>query len=209
MHAPALQIIPPETLLLAYRSGIFPMADSREDPEVFWVEPRQRAILPLDAFHCSHSLAKELRRGRFEVSCNRAFAEVIEACAAPRPRHPESWISERIAASYRTLHQAGHAHSIECWAGGHLVGGLYGVAFDRVFCGESLFSLAPNASKVALAYLVQSCPASGITLIDCQMASAHLTSLGARAIARTHFQELLERWVHSEPLALQPAPAPA
>lgn len=191
MHAPSPQIIPPETLLLAYRSGIFPMADSREDTEVFWVEPRQRAILPLDGFHCSHSLAKELKRGRFEVTCNRAFAEVIAACAAPRARHPESWISERIAASYRALHQAGHAHSIECWAGGHLVGGLYGVAFDRVFCGESMFSLAPNASKVAIAWLVAVLRRAGVRLLDCQFMTEHLASLGAVEISQQHYVELL------------------
>lgn len=191
MHAPAPQIIPPDTLLLAYRSGIFPMADSREDAEVFWVEPRQRAILPLDGFHCSHSLAKELRRERFEVTCNRAFAEVIDACAAPRPRHPESWISERIAASYRALHLAGHAHSIECWAGGHLVGGLYGVAFDRVFCGESMFSLAPNASKIALAWLVAVLNRAGARLLDCQFMTEHLASMGAVEITQQRYVELL------------------
>ena len=191
MHAPAPQIIPPDTLLLAYRSGIFPMADSRTDTELFWVEPRQRAILPLDGFHCSHSLAKELRRGTFEVTCNRAFAEVIDACAAPRPRHPESWISERIAASYRALHLAGHAHSIECWAGGRLVGGLYGVAFDRVFCGESMFSLAPNASKVAIAWLVAVLRKAGVRLLDCQFMTEHLASLGAVEISQQRYIELL------------------
>jgi leucyl/phenylalanyl-tRNA--protein transferase len=191
MHAPAPQVIPPETLLLAYRSSIFPMADSRDDPEVFWVEPRQRAILPLDGFHCSHSLAKELKRGRFEVTCNRAFAEVIAACAAPRPGHPESWISERIAASYRALHMAGHAHSIECWAGGQLVGGLYGVAFDRVFCGESMFSLAPNASKVAIAWLVAVLRRAGAQLLDCQFMTEHLASLGAVEITQQRYVELL------------------
>jgi leucyl/phenylalanyl-tRNA--protein transferase len=191
MHAPALHPIPAETLLLAYRSGIFPMADSREDPEIFWVEPRQRAILPLDGFHCSHSLAKELRRGTFEVSCNRAFAEVIEACAAPRPRHPESWISERIKASYRALHLAGHAHSIECWSGGELVGGLYGVAFDRVFCGESMFSLATNASKVSLAFLVAVLARAGVRLLDCQFMTEHLASLGAVEISQQRYVELL------------------
>jgi leucyl/phenylalanyl-tRNA--protein transferase len=191
MHAPAQQIIPPETLLLAYRSGIFPMADSREDPEIFWVEPRLRAILPLDAFHCSHSLARDLRRECFEVTCNRAFAEVIEACAAPRPGHPESWISERIAASYRVLHQAGHAHSIECWAGDYLVGGLYGVAFERAFCGESMFSLAPNASKVALAWLVAVLKKAGAQLLDCQFMTEHLASLGAVEITQKRYLELL------------------
>ena len=191
MHAPAPQVIPPATLLLAYRSGIFPMADRRDDPEIFWVEPRLRAVLPLDGLHCSRSLARALRRESFEVSCNRAFAEVIEGCAAPRAGHPESWISERIAASYRVLHQAGHAHSIECWAGGHLVGGLYGVAFDRVFCGESMFSLAPNASKVALAWLVAALTIAGAQLLDCQFMTEHLASLGAVEITQARYLALL------------------
>src|SRR6478735_3114427 len=134
MHAP-VKIIPSELLLPAYRSGIFPMADSRDDEEIYWVEPRERAVIPLDGLHCSHSLAKAVRQDRFRVTCNADFAGVIEACAAPRPGHPESWISDRIAASYRALHLAGHAHSIECWRdgelGAELVGGLYGVGFDH------------------------------------------------------------------------------
>ncbi len=159
MHAPATPpIIDPDLLMLAYRSGIFPMSDHRDDPEIFWVEPRHRAILPLDGFHLSHSLARTLRRGRFAVTCNAAFDEVMEACAAPRRTEAEdggeSWISHRIAASYQRLHTLGHAHSIECWRDGALVGGLYGVGFDRVFCGESMFSRERDASKVALAWLV-------------------------------------------------------
>ena len=125
-------------LLLAYRSGIFPMADGREDPEIFYVEPRRRAILPLDGFRCSHSLAKVLRKDRYRVTCNIAFPEVIAACAEPRPDHPETWISRRIEASYLAMHRAAYAHSIEVWDGDELVGGLYGVGFDRVFCGESM-----------------------------------------------------------------------
>jgi len=196
VHHPASQIIPTETLLLAYRSGIFPMADSREDTEIFWVEPRRRAILPLDGFHCSRSLAKVLRQGRFEVTCDRAFAQVLEACAAPRPGHPESWISGRIAASYRALHRAGHAHSIECWQAGEngereLVGGLYGVGFDRVFCGESMFSRTRDASKVAIAWLVASLKRAGCTLLDCQFITGHLASLGAIEISQEEYLALL------------------
>ena len=114
MHAPALPIIPSDLLLLAYRNGIFPMSDGRDDPEVFWVEPKQRAILPLDGFVLSRSLAKAIRQERFTVTCNAAFDRVIAHCAEPRPDHPESWISARIMASYRALHAEGHAHSIEC-----------------------------------------------------------------------------------------------
>ncbi|HVR90753.1 MAG TPA: leucyl/phenylalanyl-tRNA--protein transferase [Novosphingobium sp.] len=197
MHAPAsLPVIDPEMLLLAYRSGIFPMADSRDDPEVFWVEPRHRAILPLDRFRCSRSLARTLRRGRLQVTCNAAFAQVLDACAAPRRESAETWISLRIAATYRALHDEGHAHSIECWqandAGEHeLVGGLYGVGFDRVFCGESMFSRVPDASKVALAWLVAGLRRGGVRLLDCQFMTEHLASLGAVEISQKRYLELL------------------
>lgn len=190
MHAPAIKVIPAETLLLAYRSGIFPMADRRDDPDVFWVEPKLRAILPLDGFRCSRSLAKVIRQERFTVTVNHAFAEVLEACAAPRPNHPESWISERIAASYRVLHLAGYAHSVECWQDGALVGGLYGVSFDRVFCGESMFSKTRDSSKVALAWLVALLRRAGAELLDCQFMTEHLESMGAVEITQ---QEYLRR----------------
>ena len=131
---------------------------SLDDPEVFWVEPKMRAILPLDGLHVSRSLAKKIRKDHFQVTCNAAFDRVIEECARPRIDHPDSWISARIMASYRALHEEGHAHSIECWRAGdetpELVGGLYGVQFGGVFCGESMFSRADDASKVALAWLV-------------------------------------------------------
>ena len=188
MHAPALKIIPSDLLLMAYRSGIFPMADSRDDEEIYWVEPRERAVIPLDHFRCSRSLAKAIRRARFRVTCNADFNAVIAACAAPRPGHPESWISDRIAASYRALHMAGHAHSIECWQDGdqgpELVGGLYGVGFDRAFCGESMFSHKPDASKVALAWLVALLRRAGYRLLDCQFMTDHLALLGAVPVTR-------------------------
>jgi leucyl/phenylalanyl-tRNA---protein transferase len=193
MHAPAQPTIPPEMLLLAYRSGIFPMADGREDPEIFYVEPRRRAILPLDGFRCSHSLAKLLRRERYRVTCNADFAGVIAACAEPRPDHPETWISRRIEASYRAMHMAGYAHSIEVWDGEELVGGLYGVGFDRVFCGESMFSHADNASKVALAWLVAAMKRSRMALLDCQFMTEHLASLGAVEIDQDEYCDRLAR----------------
>jgi len=201
MHAPASKLIPSETLLLAYRSGIFPMADSREDPEVFWVEPRLRAILPLEGFHCSHSLAKLLRQDRFTVTCNTAFDDVIAACAAPRAGRMESWISDRIAASYNALHMAGHAHSIECWltddsGARELVGGLYGVSFDRVFCGESMFSTVRDASKVALAWLTVLFRRAGGELLDCQFLTDHLASLGAQEITQQEYLGLLKHATH-------------
>ncbi|MBX9661883.1 leucyl/phenylalanyl-tRNA--protein transferase [Novosphingobium sp.] len=190
-------IIPPELLLQAYRAGIFPMSDSRDDPDVYWVEPRMRAILPLDGFHLSRSLARTLRRGRFRVTCNEAFDAVIDACAAPRIDAEDSWISLRIAESYRELHRHGHAHSIETWQEGPggtevLVGGLYGVGFDRVFCGESMFSRTSDASKVALAWLVAALRRAGAQLLDCQFTTPHLASLGAVEIPQARYLDLLQ-----------------
>lgn len=206
--------------MLAYRSGIFPMADSRTDHDVYWVEPKQRAILPVDGFRCSHSLARTLRRGRFTVTCNAAFAEVIAACAAPRQSEGgETWISERIAASYLALHATGNAHSIECWLaeGGsapQLVGGLYGVGFDRVFCGESMFSRRSDASKVALAWLVAALRLGGVRLVDCQFMTGHLGSLGAIEISQARYLQLLADAQHIPfadqwPGSAAPSAAPA
>lgn len=195
MHSPIRSPIPVDTLLLAYRSGIFPMADTRQDEEVFWVEPRDRAIIPLDGLHVSRSTAKILRADRFTVTVDRAFEQVIRACSEPRPGHPESWISERIIASYIGLHRANHAHSVECWTKEdgeqRLVGGLYGVSFDRVFCGESMFSLAPNASKVALCWLVAMLREAGFKLLDCQFMTDHLASMGAVEMPQAEYLELL------------------
>lgn len=198
MHAPTRSPIPVETLLLAYRSGIFPMADHRDDAEVFWVEPRERAIIPLDGLRLSKSLRKVLRADRFTVTVDRALEAVIRACAEPRPDHPETWISERIVQSYIALHRAGHAHSVECWAAGgddapELVGGLYGVSFDRVFCGESMFSRVPDASKVALAWLVAMLRTAGFALLDCQFMTDHLRSMGAVELAQADYRLLVER----------------
>ena len=206
MHAPAAPPpIDPQLLLLAYRSGIFPMADARDDPDIFWVEPRKRAILPLDGFHCSHSLAKVLRRETFVVTCNAAFSAVIEACADPRRDADQTWISTRIAQSYSALHGLGLAHSIECWLDDELVGGLYGVGFDGVFCGESMFSRRTDASKVALAWLVAAMRRGGAQLLDCQFMTSHLASLGAQEITQTRYLKLLraaQRPVAGDGLAL-------
>lgn len=192
MHSPfSPSVIDPDMLLLGYRSGIFPMADARDDPEIFWVEPRKRAILPLDGFHLSHSLAKTLRRGKFAVTCNVAFPRVLDACAAPRRDSRDTWISQRIAATYRLMHERGLAHSIECWQEDRLVGGLYGVGFDRVFCGESMFSRATDASKVALAWLVAALRSSGCELLDCQFMTDHLASLGAVEISQDEYRRRL------------------
>mgnify|MGYP001996523053 CR=1 FL=1 len=209
MHSPVPKLIPAEVLLLAYRSGVFPMADSREDDEVFWVEPRRRAILPLDGFHCSRSLAKVLKQDRFRVTVDADFGAVMDACAQPRP-DPEAggesgtWISHTIAASYLNLHRHGHAHSVECWQDGELVGGLYGVAFERVFCGESMFSRADNASKVALAWLVALLKRAGFVLLDCQFMTGHLASMGAVEISRDQYQQMLARACDKAPFSSLP-----
>jgi leucyl/phenylalanyl-tRNA--protein transferase len=198
MHGspPSSDVIPPELLLTAYRAGLFPMADHRDDPEIFWVEPRERAIVPLDGFRVSKSLRKTIRQDRFRVTCDGDFAATIAACAEPREAFAESWISHRIEASYLALHRAGHAHSFECWQRDddgiqRLVGGLYGVAFDRVFCGESMFSRVPDASKVALAWLVACMKSAGFRLLDCQFMTDHLASLGAKAIPQARYLQLV------------------
>lgn len=223
MHAPrSFELIEPELLMLAYRSGIFPMADCRDDPEIFWVEPRLRAILPLDQLHMSRSLARTLRRGHFTVTCNAAFSQVMDECAAPRPPCSDddeeagrSWISRRIQASYENLHYLGHAHSIECWqeasngGGRQLVGGLYGVGFDRVFCGESMFSRVPDASKVALAWLVAALRRGGSSLLDCQFITPHLASLGAVEMSQKRYLTLLRAAQSGRVTGLQRVPAGA
>lgn len=205
MHSPYPPPIPAEMLLLAYRSGIFPMADRRDDPEVFWVEPRERAIIPLEKFHLSRSLRKVVARDRFTVTIDQAFDAVINACAEPREDHPESWISDRIIASYRQLHTIGHAHSIECWDEQELVGGLYGVSFDRVFCGESMFSRRRDASKVALTWLVAMMRHAGYRLLDCQFMTDHLASMGAVEIPQTQYLEGLARAATQPGMALPDA----
>ncbi|MEL6528922.1 MAG: leucyl/phenylalanyl-tRNA--protein transferase [Pseudomonadota bacterium] len=218
MHSPVRAPIPVETLLLAYRSGIFPMADAREDTEVFWVEPRDRAIIPLEGLHISKSLRKAIRQDRFAVTLNRDFEHVIRACSEPRPGHEQSWISERIVASYLELHRSGHAHSVECWkrpdsdspdwvsdTTPELVGGLYGVSFDRVFCGESMFSLADNASKIALAWLVAMMRRADFKLLDCQFMTDHLATLGAVEMPQKAYLKLVREARGETRLSLQQA----
>ena len=177
----------PSLLLQGYAAGIFPMADSRGADEIFWVEPRRRAILPLDGFHCARSLARRLRSGRFSVTRDRAFDAVVRACAD----RSETWINATIEQATRHLHAAGHAHSIECWHGGELVGGLYGVKLGRAFFGESMFSRTADASKVALAWLVARMKVGHFTLLDCQFITDHLASLGATEVSRADYVALL------------------
>jgi leucyl/phenylalanyl-tRNA---protein transferase len=177
----------PRLLLRGYASGIFPMADSRDADEVFWVEPRNRAIIPLHRFRLTKSLARTVRKGTFTVTRDRAFAEVIRACAD----REETWINADIERATLGLHAAGHAHSIECWLDGDLVGGLYGVRLGRAFFGESMFSRRTDASKVALAWLVARLIAGRFLLLDCQFMTDHLASLGAVSVARDRYVALL------------------
>jgi len=174
-------------LLRGYAAGIFPMADSRDAGDIFWVEPRNRAIIPLDDFHLSRSLARRLRRGKFTVTRDRAFHEVLLACAD----REETWINQVIERATLGLHAVGHAHSIECWHDGRLVGGLYGVKLGRAFFGESMFSRMTDASKVALAWLVARLKVGHFTLLDCQFITPHLESLGAMTVSREHYVGML------------------
>jgi leucyl/phenylalanyl-tRNA--protein transferase len=174
-------------LLRGYAAGIFPMADSRHAGDIFWVEPRSRAIIPLDGFHQSHSLSKRVRSGRFSVTCDKAFHQVLLACAD----REETWINSAIERATIGLHSVGHAHSIECWHEGQLVGGLYGVKLGRAYFGESMFSRMADASKVALAWLVARLKVGHFTLLDCQFMTPHLASLGATTVSRDHYVGLL------------------
>ena len=177
----------PRLLLQGYATGIFPMADSREADELFWVEPRNRAIIPLDRFHVSRSLRRTIRAGKFAVTRDRDFAGVLRACAD----RDETWINAELERAMLALHGSGHAHSIEVWRNGELVGGLYGVKLGRAFFGESMFSRATDASKVALAWLVARLRAGNFTLLDCQFMTEHLASLGAVSVPRARYVALL------------------
>ena len=177
----------PRLLLQGYATGIFPMADSRDADELYWVEPRNRAIIPLDRFHVSRSLRRTLRSGRFTVTRDRDFAGVIAACAD----REETWINAELEHAMLALHGSGHAHSIEVWLEDALVGGLYGVKLGRAFFGESMFSRSADASKVALAWLVARLNAGNFTLLDCQFMTEHLASLGAVTVPRETYVALL------------------
>jgi len=191
-----------ERLLAAYRRGIFPWYSPGQP--VLWWSPDPRAVLFPEEFRCSRSLAKTLRNGGFERAIDRDFRGVIEACAAPRPHSVGTWITAEMMEAYIELHRRGYAHSIEAWRGQELVGGLYGVRLGGIFYGESMFSRERDASKVALSHLVDACRGAGIGLIDCQMTSAHLESLGSRRIPRSRFQALVRELVAAKPLPLAP-----
>ena len=182
-----MAVLDPDLLLRAYAIGVFPMADSRDARDVFWVEPKRRAIIPLDGFRMSRSLRRTIRSGDFTVTRDTAFNEVVARCA----ERQETWINSSIEEGFDKLHRLGHAHSIECWQGDALVGGLYGVKLGGAFFGESMFSSARDASKVALAWLVVRLIVGGYRLLDCQFMTEHLRSLGAIEITQEDYVSLL------------------
>jgi len=185
--------ITPHLLLRAYSIGLFPMAESAEDDQLYWVDPERRAVFPLDGFAVSRSLAKTVRSDRFDVAVDRDFDAVIDACAAPAFRRERTWINMEIRRLYGELFDLGFAHTVECRREGRLVGGLYGVALGSAFFGESMFHLERDASKVALAHLVARLRTAGFQLLDTQFITPHLASLGAIEISRDAYHRALEQ----------------
>src|SRR5579864_6077116 len=190
MHGSAA--LTPEVVLHAYAQGIFPMAERREDPELYWVSPEQRGIIPLESFHIPRRLARTVRGDRFRVTTDTVFADVLHACAEGVNGRPNTWINDEIIRLYTALHSAGRAHSIECWREEKLVGGLYGVSLGGAFFGESMFSRQRDASKVALVHLVARLKVGGFRLLDAQFLTSHLAQFGAVSVPRNDYLGLLE-----------------
>jgi leucyl/phenylalanyl-tRNA---protein transferase len=184
--------ITPQVLLKAYTAGIFPMAESADDPALYWIEPDERGVIPLDKFHISTSLRKTVRRKKFEVRVDTAFDQVIKACAEKTGTRDVTWINHRILKLYMQLHRMGCCHSVESWQNGQLVGGLYGVRIGAVFFGESMFSRATDASKVALVHLVARLNAGGFKLLDAQFQNSHLAQFGTYTIPKKQYRPILE-----------------
>ena len=193
-HRPVRRLVirlTPDILLQAYAAGIFPMAESADDPELFWVDPTRRGIIPLEAFHIPRRLKRVLRRGQFEVRADTAFAEVMRGCAEASETRPSTWINDQIIRLYGALFRRGSAHSVECWHQGELVGGLYGVSLGAAFFGESMFSRVTDASKVALVHLVARLRLGGYRLLDTQFVTPHLARFGAIEVPRAQYHRLL------------------
>jgi leucyl/phenylalanyl-tRNA--protein transferase len=191
--------ITPEVLLRAYACGIFPMAESADDPTLFWVEPEMRGVIPLDGFRISSRLARTVRSDDFTVTVDTAFKAVIAGCAAPAAGREDTWINKRIRELYGGLHTLGHCHSVEVWQDGDLAGGLYGVNLGRAFFGESMFHRVRDASKVALVHLVARLIAGGFELLDTQYVTEHLKSFGAVEILRRRYTSLLDKAIKGQP----------
>ncbi|MCJ9697058.1 leucyl/phenylalanyl-tRNA--protein transferase [Rhizobium sp. PRIMUS64] len=189
--------ITPDILLRAYSIGLFPMAESADDPEIFWVEPELRGVLPLDHFHVSKSLAKAVRKKPFEIRFDHAFDEVIAACAEETSGRPSTWINKTIRSLYSTLFDMGHAHTVEAWEGDELVGGLYGVSLGSAFFGESMFSRRTDASKICLVHLVDRLRERGFTLLDTQFTTEHLKTFGAIDVLKADYALMLSAAMES------------
>lgn len=181
----------PELLLRAYATGIFPMSESADDPEIFWVRPDVRGIIPLDTFHVPSSLAKTIRKGVFEIRFDTAFVDVMKGCAEEKDSRPSTWINDTIINSYSALFRQGHCHSVEAWHHDELVGGLYGVSLKAAFFGESMFSRMTDASKVCLVYLVEHLKSKGFVLLDTQFTTEHLKRFGAIDVSRKNYEKML------------------
>ncbi|QCI98020.1 leucyl/phenylalanyl-tRNA--protein transferase [Agrobacterium larrymoorei] len=189
-----------DMLLRAYSIGLFPMAESADDPELFWVEPELRGIIPLNDFHVSKSLTKTIRKTPFDIRFDTAFDAVMAGCAEEAPDRPSTWINETIRKLYVELHQIGHAHSVEAWEEDQLVGGLYGVSLGSAFFGESMFSRRTNASKICLVHLVERLRENGFTLLDTQFTTEHLKTFGAIDVPKAEYAKMLQRAVNSADL---------
>lgn len=189
-YAPGYRI-PPDLLLKAYASGVFPMAESAADPEVFWVRPETRGIIPLDGFHASRSLRKAVRQQKFDIRFDSDFDGVIQGCSESRAGRDSTWINQPIREAYGELFRRGHCHTVEAWREGALVGGLYGVSLGRAFFGESMFSRERDASKVCLVHLVERLIARGFVLLDTQFTTEHLKNFGAVDVPRASYERLL------------------
>jgi len=190
--------ITPEVLLKAYACGIFPMAESADDPALYWIEPELRGVIPLDTFHVPARLARTLRTTHYTVRVDRAFDAVIDGCAEPKAGRTRTWINSRIRKIYRALYAEGHCHTVEVYDGPELVGGLYGVSLGRAFFGESMFHHARDASKIALVHLVARLIAGGYLLLDTQFVTDHLKIFGAREVPKRQYYRLLEEALAGE-----------
>ena len=199
MSADTPEVITPDMLLTAYANGYFPMAMAKDDPELYWFNPDERGILPLDRFHIPRGLKRALKQHRFTLTADRDFAGVIAACGALQGARHDTWINATIEQLYTALFHRGHAHSIEVWEGKRLVGGLYGVSLGGAFFGESMFSRAPNASKIALVTLVELLNEAGYTLLDTQYVNEHLKQFGVEAISKTAYMTKLEKALSASP----------
>lgn len=196
-HAPGFRI-PPDLLLRAYATGVFPMAEDADDPEVFWVRPESRGVIPLHNFHIPKSLAKLIRKNRFELRRDTDFSGVIEGCAESKEGRLSTWINEPIREAYARLFTMGHVHTVEAWREGQLVGGLYGVSLGRAFFGESMFSRETDASKVCLVHLVEHLRARGFVLLDTQFTTDHLIRFGAIDVPRKQYEVMLAEAIEGE-----------